>query len=286
MPFRLNSICPNAYLITHQDDTTALRQTLHQQGFAPRLIRTDYTPEQQAMAASERVLINHAKAWQTIAASGRHGVVMEADFVPVRRFGQLPLPVPLERLDASFIYLYSVGIELWDLCEPAIAMRGHAGGMVAYVIAPPVAQQLLEFAGDHHRRNPSGRYSCWDAELGYWLKARGIESYLPFRQYGEHGGTGNPEHAAAGLRATDHADALAGPLCFLPAYARGNRLRFWWTRALARAWGWGRLLAGRTVTWHNLWRTRPLAMAGFAVGRLLTPPRPEHLSLSSANVRA
>jgi len=193
--------------------------------------------------------------------------------------------VPAERIGSSLAYLYSVGIELWDLCDPAIGMRGHAGGMVAYAVSAPVARQLLQFARDHQQGNPSGRYSCWDAELGYWLKNRGIESYLPFRQYGEHGGTGNPEHAAAGLRATDHADALAGPLCFMPAYARGNRLRFLWTRALARGWGWGRLLAGRTVTWHNLRRTRPLAMAAFAVGRLITPPRLAHLNLSPTHVR-
>ena len=286
MPDRLNAICRNAYLIAHQENTLPLECTLQQQGFRLAVIRSRYTPEQQALATSERVLINHAKAWQTMAASGRHGLGMEADFVPVRQFGQLPLPVPAERLHSSFAYLYSVGIELWDLSDHGNCMRGHAGGMVAYAISDTVARTLLHFAQEHQQRHRSGRYSSWDAELGYWLKDRGVDSYLPYRQYGEHGGTGNPEHAAAGLRATDHADALAGPLCFLPAYANGNRLHFFWTRAMARLWGWGRLFAGRTLTWHNLRRTRPLAMGAFAVGRLLTPLRLEHLNLSGPSVRA
>jgi len=276
---RLNRICRQAYLITHREDTRPLRKALNQQGFAVTAIRSSYSPRERTFASSERVLINHAKAWQAIARSGCHGLVLEADFVPVRGFGQLLLPVPRGRLKTSIAYLYGVGVEFWDLAEHPSVMRGHAGGMVAYAIAAEVAASLLSFVSTHRRQNPDGHYSCWDSKLGYWLKERGIESYLPLRQYGEHGGVGNPEHAAAGLRATDHADALSGPLCFLPAYAQGSTLRFLWTRWLARLWGWGRLLAGRTLTVHNLLRSNPVAMARFAVGRLLTPPRLAHLSL-------
>jgi hypothetical protein len=74
------------------------------------VVRSAYTAAQQRLATSERVLINHTRAWQAIAASGRHGVVMEADFVPVRDFGRLPLPVPADRVSSSLAYLYSVGI--------------------------------------------------------------------------------------------------------------------------------------------------------------------------------
>jgi hypothetical protein len=282
MATQLNAICNDAYLIAHQEDTTRLRQTLEQQGFTVHVVRSAYTAAQQRLATSERVLINHTRAWQAIAASGRHGVVMEADFVPVRDFGRLPLPVPADRVSSSLAYLYSVGIELWDLCDPPACMRGHAGGMVAYAVSEGVAATLLQFSAEHQRHNPSGHYSCWDADLGYWLKQRGTESYLPFRQYGEHGGIGNPEHAAAGLRATDHADALAGPLSFLPAYADGSTFRFLTTRFRARTWAWGRLLCGRTLNWYNLRRSKPLAMATFAVGRLLTPPRLQHLNLNGS----
>lgn len=144
--------------------------------------------------------------------------------------------------------------------------------MVAYVIAPTVASMLLEFFQEQCSANPSGAYQPWDAAVGYWLKARGVQSYLPYRQYGEHGGIANPEHARAGLGRPHQADALAGPLAFIPLYAHGSLMTLLRVRLRARLWGWVRLLAGRSLAWHDLLRTEPLRMFSFVAGRLMVTP--------------
>ena len=114
---------------------------------------------------------------------------------------------------------------------------------------------LVDFAdAEIQARNPE-TYTGWDTSLGFWLNERGIQSYLPYRHYGEHGGNPNPEHRAAGLRATHRADLLAGRLAFLPVYARGSRIRYWRVRLAARAWGVLRLLAGRYLAWHDFRRS-------------------------------
>jgi hypothetical protein len=106
------------------------------------------------------------------------------------------------------------------------------------------------------------------------LMARGIESYFPYRHYGEHGGHGNPEHAAAGLGRPHQADALQGRLAFLPSYAKGSELRFWTVRLRARVWGFLRLVTGRVLEPHDLTRGNVPALLRFAAGRLFTAKRP------------
>src|SRR5262249_3710135 len=117
--------------------------------------------------------------------------------------------------------------------------------------------------------NPLGEYSSFDTKIGYWLKDRGIESFIPYRHYGEHGGIGNPEHIAAGLGRQHRADALEGRLAFLPTYAKGSILRFWKVRVRARFWGVLRLLSCRFLAWHDFMRSDRMQMIRFALGRLL-----------------
>ena len=139
---------------------------------------------------------------------------------------------------------------------------------------PRVAELLLVFFEEELRRDPLGGYSSWDSEIGYWLKDRGIESYIPYRHYGEHGGIGNPEHAKVGLGRAHRADALYGPLAFTPTYAGESIIGYWRTRLWARAWGIGRLTVGHFLAWHDFIRLPKLPMIQFALGRLLflTPP--------------
>lgn len=143
------------------------------------------------------------------------------------------------------------------------------------VIPPSVAAMLAQFFDEETATNPTGVYTPFDSKLGYWLKDRGVESYIPDRHYGEHGGIPNPEHAKAGLGRPHQADALQGRLVFLPLYTRGSVLRLWKTRSRARVWGWARFLAGRFVDWHDFVRSDRLPMVRFTFGRLLwrKPPR-------------
>jgi hypothetical protein len=215
-----------------------------------------------------QALVNHANAWRIAASRSLPTIVMEPDFVPVRGFGDLPVPVPPEKFDDSIAYLYSVGPEVWDLAGAGVA-RGHGGGVVALLIPPRVASALLEFFEEEVKANTVGKYRPWDSGLGYWLLKRGVESYIPYRHYGEHGGIGNPEHAQFGLGRSHRADALQGTLSFIPPYAKGSALRFWRTRIGARLWGALRLVCGRFLRWHDFRRAGNRSeFIRFAVGRL------------------
>jgi hypothetical protein len=218
-------------------------------------------------------------AWRRVIAHDCPCIVVEADFVPVRGFGSFALPADVRVDPPSHVYLYAGAPELWDLEG---GLRGHAGSTVAYALAPRVATLLLEFATDVLASADPLRYSGWDSELGYWLKRRGVQSYLPYRQLGEHGGRPNPEHRRAGLRAHHRADVLAGPLAFLPAYA-GNRLgRLIATRVRARIWGLLRLLSGRFLSRRNLARSsHPLRLLCVAIGRQLMSSEPRRRLRSS-----
>lgn len=264
----LRSVASGVVIVAHNEDTTRLRTVLLTEGFSVEEVRGPYTCEQLSYSAIMRCMVNHANAWRIAATRRQPTIVVEADFIPVRQFGALPAPVPLTKRDTSLVYLYSVGPQIWDLATPGVA-RGHAGGMVALLIPPKVAELLLEFAQEELRRNPLGQYSPFDSKVGYWLKDRGIESYIPYRHYGEHGGIGNPEHAAASLGRAHRADALCGRLAFTPTYASGSQLRYWKTRAWARVWGIGRLACGKFLAWHDFARSDRPRMIRFAVGRLL-----------------
>lgn len=263
---RIRAAASGVVIVAHKEDTTQLRTALLAEGLSVDEVRGPYTQEQQSY--SKRCMGNHANAWRIAKSRLQPTIVVEADFVPVKGFGSLPVPVPIDRLDKSLGYLYSVGPEIWDLAGPDIA-RGHAGGTVALLIPQQVAELLLVFFEEELRRDPQGRYSPWDTQIGYWLMKRGVESYIPFRQYGEHGGIGNPEHAKAGLGRAHRADALWGPLAFMPTYACGSLPRYWRTRVWARVWGVGRLAGLRILAWHDFVRSNRPQMIRFALGRLL-----------------
>ena len=142
--------------------------------------------------------------------------------------------------------------------------------MVALWIPRGVASLLLEFFDEEVRTVRPGAYSPFDSKVGFWLNARGIECYVPYRHYGEHGGIANPEHAVAGLGRPHQADVLQGKLAFLPTYARGRLFKYLKIRARARIWGVLRLVCGRYLAWYDFRRAdHPWLMLRFAVGRFL-----------------
>jgi hypothetical protein len=271
----LRDSCSGVLIVTYKEDTTVLRASLAAEGFAVEEVRGPYTPEQLAYSAVMQALVNHANAWRIAASRKLPTIVVEPDFVPVRGFGSLPVPVPPGKSENSLAYLYSVGPEIWDMATGNV-VRGHGGAAVALLIPPSVAALLLEFFEEELRVNAAGTYRPWDSGMGYWLLARGIESYLPYRHYGEHGGVGNPEHAKFGLGRAHRADALQGKLAFLPVYARGSVLKFQATRLRGRLWGFLRLVTGRLIRWCDIARadgTRAVLLR-FAIGRLLVNRHP------------
>jgi hypothetical protein len=272
-PRTLRQVSLGVIIVAHREDTSLLRQTFESEGLRVDEVRGPYAPGQEKFSAAMRCFVNHANAWRIAAGRDKPSIVVEADFVPVRGFADLPAPIPPNEDTRYLGYLYTVGPQIWDLVRPDLAC-GHGGGTVALLIHPTVATMLLQFLDEQLAANPLGEYSPFDTKIGYWLKDRGVESYIPYRHYGEHGGIGNPEHAGAGLGRPHQADLLQGPLAFLPAYAEGSRLKSWATRTRARVWGLLRLAAGRYLTWSNFKRSERSAMFRYAVGRfvLRRPP--------------
>jgi hypothetical protein len=157
-------------------------------------------------------------------------------------------------------YLYQGSPRLLAIVGPQKYLRSHCTPLVAYVVNREIAQRMLRFFDDEIERYGMYTYFTFDAHLQWSVMGRGGEAFMPRRHYGEHGGLPNPEHARSGMvrRAGRHrADNLAGPLAFLPQYARGSRLRLLRERAVARAFGWARLLTGRWIVDTNVY-TRDL----------------------------
>jgi hypothetical protein len=256
-------------IVAHKEDTSALNASLRKEGFDVEEVRGPYSAVEINYSAAMRCFVNHANAWRRVVKYQRPCLVVEADFVPCVGFGGFMPPVRQGDLENSLGYLYAVGPQFWDL-ENDRVMRGHAGGMVALYVHPHVAGLMLDFFQEKTSAVSVGEYSAWDSELGYWLKKRCVESYLPYRHYGEHGGIGNPEHKAAGLGRPHQADVLASELHFLPAYAKSCRLRYVVTRVRAKIWGIIRLCAGRVMAVHDIRRGPVRRLIKFLVFRILS----------------
>lgn len=245
-----------ACILAWREDTAPLERALTAEGFQVEVVRPSYSAEELTFSRVARCLLNHRSVWARCAAQSELWIVVEADFVPCRGFGSLPLPFPLDYRSRAWAWLYAGGPRLYERL-PGGYLRGHACTMVATLMGPEVAAALVEFADEEIARNGFETLSPWDTYLQYHLKKKGMRSFFPLRQYGEHGGLPNPEHAVAGMgmKGTHQADVLWGPLHFLPAYAQGSWTRYGLYRARSKLLGAARLLSGRFVepgTWRNV----------------------------------
>src|SRR5262245_15606983 len=154
----LRVVSSGVIIIAHKEDTAPLRIALEAEGFAVDEVRGPYTTEQLNFSAIMRCFVNHANAWRIAAKRDRPTIIVEADFVPVKGFGDLPAPVPAAKFSNSLAYLYSTGPAIWDLATANVA-RGHGGGAIALLIPPKVAVLLLQFFDEQLNANPLGKYS-------------------------------------------------------------------------------------------------------------------------------
>ena len=240
VPIPLRDICSRVYIVAHKENTDRLHDFLDAEGFVVEVVRGPYTPEQTAMGRNVRVLVNHSNVWRKVASGTGVALVLEADFVPVRNFGQLKLPFPYSAGEdsAKFGWLYSGGSILYGF-DPQGYPHGHGNTTVAYALTPGAARHLLDFASREIGAAGPGEYRAWETYMGIFLRKQvGVLNYIPVYQYGEHGGIENPEHRSTGIRGWHQADILWGPLAFEPGYAKGSLVRY---RAI-RARGWLRAL--------------------------------------------
>jgi len=234
----------HTYILACSEDTTAQETALAIEGLPARVVRLEYTDEQKSWPSNTRCLLGHKAIWAKVIDDGaRCALICEADFVPCIGMGSHLLPFHAEDAKDALGYLYGGGVRVYDVHYGRYA-RGNSSCAVAYVICPSVASRLIQFADDLLRER-GDKYTPWDCELGWRLQKLGVQSWMPYRHYGEHGGVPNPEHAQNGINPRHQSDTLLAPLHFLPAYARGSRTRFCFTRLKARCRGIGRLIMGK-----------------------------------------
>ena len=254
-------VTDTVYIVCHSENVDHLLSALTMEGFSVKVNRQVLDRGHSDYSLIIRCLINHYSVWKKIAKSNNAAIVVEADFVPVKGFGRLPCPYPASQRERSFGYLYGCGIELYDIVNSGFA-RGHSASTVACLISPLAAHYLCEFAENIIETNDLTEYSPWDTRMRYYIQTKGINSFISFRNCGEHGGFANREHRRVApreyyrhLRIHNHrADVLAAPLHFLPAYAKDSHVVFWFVRTLYFMWGVGRLIAGKTLRMRDIKR--------------------------------
>jgi hypothetical protein len=263
-----------AFIIACAEEISLLEQALEREGIQCEILRQPAIDPTIGYARSYLCLMNHVRAWQKIVASAKPGMVIEADFVPVKGFGSLPLPCDLSAPTTGMAWLYTCAPQIYSVTEAGYA-EGFSVSTVAYLVTPEAARVLLTFAEEIRSEYGETQYSPWDSKVEEFLRKKGLTNYIPFRNYGEHGGIPNPEHLQnrhiwKQLSSCHRADTLYGNLAFLPDYAT-SRWELLNVRGYARVKGLGRLLTGRFLR-HSIVRRSsvPWRLIGFALRRQFT----------------
>lgn len=236
------------FILAHRESTELLEAALNREGFTCEVLRQQHQPEYRDYSRSYLCLLNHAQAWQRATQTGKLTLIVEADFVPVVGIGKLPLPCNPNQPNLGITWLYTCAPQVYSVSPEGFA-EGFSTSMVAYILTPQTAQCLLELAKEIQCKFGATTYTTWDSEIDSFLRDRHLKNYLPFRNYGEHGGRPNPEHRQNGLAAPHRADVLYGRLAFMPLYAieqnKPSYLKYFSARLYARIKGMGRLVMGK-----------------------------------------
>ncbi|MDJ0650032.1 MAG: LPS biosynthesis glycosyltransferase [Xenococcaceae cyanobacterium MO_188.B19] len=231
-------------IIAYKESTDLLQDYFINSGFECEVVRQQHQPEYKNYSQSYLVLLNHFNAWQIAVKEKKPTLIVEADFVPVINFNQLPLPFSLARKNVGISWIYNCAGQIYTVSADGYA-QGFSTSMVGYIITPEGAKYLIDFANEI-RKNPEPKaYSTWDSEIDNFLRKHKLTNYIPFRNYGEHGGFPNKEHQQNGLSKSHRADVLYDKLAFLPMYADNSYIKFIFIRFKARLKGIGRLLLGK-----------------------------------------
>ena len=272
---RLTDCIGQTFILAYKEDTTVLDTALKAAGCDCEVLRQVHQPGQETYSRSFLCLLNHRQAWERALRANEPTLIVEADFVPVRNFGQLPPAFDPADPNLGIAWLYTCAPQVYRITPTGYAV-GYSTAMVAYVITPRSAQCLIDLANAVAQDPGPLAYSPWDSGIDYYLSDRGFVDYVPFRNYGEHGGVPNPEHRQNRLSVTHRADVLYGPLSFCPPYAQPGassnpRLDYLKGRLYGRIKGLGRFLLGKYLRVPVLMDAhRPLPVAWFALRRQLT----------------
>ena len=269
----LSDIVGKTVVVAYQENTDLLISTMHNEGLKCTILRQVHQPHYKEYSPSYLCLLNHQNAWALAATEKTPTLILEADFVPVKGFGQLSPPFDINNSHFGIAWLYTCAPQLYSVSSQGFA-EGFSTSLVAYVISPQAAQQLLELV-DHVTEDPGPtQYSSWDSSIEEFLRKRKFQNYLPFRNYGEHGGKPNLEHQQYGLSAVHRADILYGSLAFIPQYAESQkhpRLVLLAARFKARLKGIARLFAQKYLRQKIVLNSStPGRLVKFSISRHLT----------------
>lgn len=265
---RLVDCVGQTLVLAYRENTDPLVAALSEAGCQCTVLRQEHQPAYAAYARSYLCLLNHRRAWAQAQQSDQPTLIVEADFVPVANLGELPPPFDPQRDDLGIAWLYTCAAQIYEISARGYA-QGYSTAMVAYVVTAQSAQLLMDLADGIATDPGPTAYSPWDSGIEYYLRDLNLINYVPWRNYGEHGGLPNPEHRENRLSATHRADVLYGPLAFAPAYGQAEAVVR--ARSYARVKGLGRLLLNKYLRWPVLsGSVQPLALLKFALGRQLT----------------
>jgi len=261
------------FIIAYKESTDLLEETLTKEGFSCEVLRQEHQPEQKNFSPNYLCMLNHRRAWEKAAQQSKPTLIVEADFVPVVGFGKLPLPFNPHRTDVGISWLYTCAPQVYSVSTNGYA-QGFSTSMVAYIIKANITGYLIELAEDITQKVGPINYYSWDSGIDSLLLAKQLKNYIPFRNYGEHGGLPNLEHYRHGLNKTHRADVLYGKLAFVPSYAltgENSHLKFLLTRLKARFEGISRLVRGKFLR-VKIARgsSTPVRLISFAVRRQLS----------------
>ena len=277
-------------IVAYKESTEQLTTVLEQAGCDCTVLRQVHQPGYETYSSSFLCLLNHCNAWKQALQSSQPTLVVEADFVPVKNFSELPPPFDPLDTQMGITWLYTCASQIYNVSEPdqdrknwqelgkkfsQRFAKGYSASTVAYVITAKSAATLLKLAAQIESSPGPKAYSAWDSGIEYFLREAGFCNYVPFRNYGEHGGLPNPEHSQNNLSKAHRADVLYGELAFAPAYACVNgqisRWEWWKVRSYARIKGWGRLLLRKYLRAEVVKKSsQARELVGFAIARHLT----------------
>jgi hypothetical protein len=103
-------------------------------------------------------LLNHKRAWEIASLQCQPTLIVEADFVPVVGFGQLPLPFKREQKNVGIAWLYVCAPQLYNVSAQGYA-EGFSVSTVAYLVTPEAAKQLINLEEKVRTETGTNSYS-------------------------------------------------------------------------------------------------------------------------------
>jgi len=271
---RIKDVCEKVFILAYKEDTSHLESALQSEGFRITVLRPKYSPVELEYNSNIRCMLNHRDAMNKIAVEAKPVIVCEADFVPCKGLGNQPYPIPGKLGEKSWVWLYSnrpvISGEIY-----AHAFEGASNSTVCYLAPPAAAVAALKFYEHVMITRDPREYFDFDNHLPKFVAQLGIKQLIARRSLGEHGGICSPVHSHITFgTASQQAEVLVAPVCFLPPYAGGSRLKYWWFRLRFKIRAFARVAGFRIARIPYLASQPSLAgrirVVWFVVVRLLT----------------